>query len=173
MSATSSVADRRNEFRALYDAEVRFLFNFLRRLGVPSAELEDVAQEVFTQVYAKLDQYDRSRPFRAWLTGFAVHAAADHRRKRAKRDVPKDDVETALGGAGENASRDAHEVVMHGLRSLSFDEREVLVLVDLYGHTMAESAQILNIPENTGYSRLRVARERFRAAVHALSKEDR
>src|SRR5579884_1390682 len=44
------------------------------RNGVPAADAEDVAQEVFTAAYAGLDTFHRDRPgdtFRGWLRGVA------------------------------------------------------------------------------------------------------
>ena len=69
--------------------------------------------------------------------------------------------------------RDTHELVMRALAPLSDELREVLVLHDLFGHEMGETSTILQIPLNTGYSRLRVARARFRETVVSLGKEAR
>lgn len=159
-------------FRDIYDREIGFVYNLLRRLGVRSGDVEDVAQEVFTQVHGKLDAYDASRPARPWVAAFAVRCAASHRRKARRSDVPTADTELVAVESG-GARRDAHETVMRALETLEDEQREVLVLADLYGHSMDETARILEIPVNTGYSRLRVARARFRDAVLQLQREAR
>lgn len=163
---------RTARFRALYDRQIGFAYNFLRRLGVGAPDVEDVAQETFTQLYVKLDDYDPARPERAWVAGFAVRCAASYRRARRSREVSAD-VEHEPAVSSGREQRDTHEVVMRALAPLSDELREVLVLHDLFGHEMAETAAILQIPLNTGYSRLRVARTRFRETVVSLGKEAR
>jgi RNA polymerase sigma-70 factor (ECF subfamily) len=171
MSELGVAIPSRARFRQIYDAEIGFVCNFLRRLGVLASDVEDVAQEVFASVHAKLDAYDASRPLRPWIAGFAVHCAAGYRRKARNRDVPTETLEQQATVGSGIAKREAHETVMHGLGTLDDGQREVLVLHDLYGHSMEETAGILAIPVNTGYSRLRVARERFRAAIQLLQRE--
>ncbi len=53
-------------FRAIYDANVDYVHATLRRLGVTSAEVEDVAHDVFVAVVRHLHAYDPARPLRPW-----------------------------------------------------------------------------------------------------------
>jgi RNA polymerase sigma-70 factor (ECF subfamily) len=162
---------RRAIFREHYEREVGFVYNFLRRLGVGAGDVEDVAQEVFTSVYLKLDEYDRARPFRPWIAAFAVRCAAAYRRKAASRDIPSEHAEASAVVPSGGARREAHELLVRGLATLEDGQREVLVLHDLYGHSMDETAEILRIPSNTGYTRLRAARARFKSVVGELQRE--
>jgi RNA polymerase sigma-70 factor (ECF subfamily) len=41
----------------------------------------------------------------------------------------------------------------------------VFVLLELSGHSAPEAAEALGVPVNTVYSRLRIARQKFTAAV--------
>src|SRR5438552_2588961 len=71
--------------RALFDAHAGYVWSTLRRLGVPSADLEDLTHDVFLQVYRRLDVYDPLRPVRPWLFGFAYRIASQHRRRAHRR----------------------------------------------------------------------------------------
>ena len=51
------------------------------------------------------------------------------------------------------------------LQVLNMEQRAVLILLDIDGEAAADVAAAMNIPLPTVYSRLRVAREKFAAAV--------
>ena len=59
-----------------FDAELDYVWNALRRLGVREADLDDEVNEVFLRVHRQLAQYDPSRPIRPWLFAFAARVAA-------------------------------------------------------------------------------------------------
>ena len=75
------------EFRRIFDAELGYVWGTLRRLGVGPADVEDVAHDVFLQVYDKLAVYDRTRPLRPWLFGFAFRAASGYRRGHKREAI--------------------------------------------------------------------------------------
>ena len=61
---------------------------------------------------------------------------------------------------------------MRALDLLDFDRRVVLVMHDLDEVSMPEIASALDIPLNTAYSRLRLARADVLAAVRRLSEPE-
>ena len=71
-------------------------------------------------------------------------------------------------GEREAEQRRRRRWLDHLLDRLAPELREVFVLVELAEMTMAESAVVLRIPEGTVASRLRRAREAFRAEVTAF-----
>ena len=52
---------------------------FLRSLGIPPADREDVAQEIFIRLFRHLDHYRPAQPFRPWLYRIAINASHDYR----------------------------------------------------------------------------------------------
>lgn len=157
-------------FRALFEAELSYVFHTLHRLGVRHADLEDVTHEVFVAVHRALPDYDPARPLRPWLFGFAFRFASDYRRRaRFSREVPR---EPAVEIADEAPRADeqieaeqARQMVIDALQALPLERRAVLVMHDIDGCAMPEIADTLSIPLNTAYSRLRIARADFKAAV--------
>jgi RNA polymerase sigma-70 factor (ECF subfamily) len=157
-------------FRALFEAEFTYVFNTLRRLGVRESDLEDVTHEVFITVHRLLPEFDPARPLRPWLFGVAFRVASDYRRlARNTREVPEDPVPEPIDGAlpadEQIASAQARRLVIEALDDLELNRRAVLVLHDIDGQAIPQIAEVLGIPLNTAYSRLRLAREEFRAAV--------
>jgi RNA polymerase sigma-70 factor (ECF subfamily) len=165
----------RSEFDELFDGEFHYVWNTLRRLGVSERDLEDVTHDVFLQVYARFDSYDRGKAPRPWLFGFSYRIAADYRRLARHRlvlvgDAAELDVaaQMARRSAECDATREAVDLVERALARLEFEQRAVFVMHDIDGCAMPEVAAAFEIPVNTAYSRLRLARARFAAAVRQI-----
>jgi RNA polymerase sigma-70 factor, ECF subfamily len=162
---------------AIYEAESDYVWNALRRLGVPDSDREDVAHEVFIAVFKRLDTYEPSRPLRPWLFGVALRVAARHRARRNVREVSGDaaaePIDDRTGPLESMAQRQRQELVHRALSSIELNRRGVFILHELDGQAVPEVAQALGLPLNTAYSRLRVARQEFTAAVRRLQGSER
>lgn len=160
-------------FRELFDREFAFVWNTLRRLGVAEKDRRDVAQEVFVVVYQKLGDYDRERPIRPWLFGISyrialryLSLARHHGEVLVDADAPASDNPHTLTLARERAA-----LVQRAIDRIEVHRRAVFVLAEIDGLTAPEIAAALEVPVNTVYSRLRLAREDFAKAVADLSAE--
>lgn len=168
-------------FRALYHAEFDYVWGALRRLGVRSADLEDVAHEVFLRVYKRFEEFDADRPIRPWLYAFAFRTAADYRKSARHRreqleDVPdavddRSSPEMALDRARETERTRA--VVAQALEELDESKRLVFAMHELESVPIPEIARVLGIPLNTAYSRLRLARQEFPTVVRRIQSRGR
>lgn len=159
-------------FRHIYDREFTYVWHSLRRFGVWDRDLEDAAHDCFVVIHRRLDDYDRDRPLKPWLVGIAFRVASDFRRRaQHRREIVHDEVEAVDGRPGADtfvAERENREIVHEAMETLDSDRRAVFVLHELEGHPIPAVAEMLEVPLNTCYSRLRVARERFTAAVHRI-----
>lgn len=153
--------------------EFDYLIRTLRRLGVPSDDVEDLAQEVFLVLHRTWDAYDPARPLRAYLFGIAFRVASAHHRKRRReilRDVMElDDVGPRADELTEASQRRA--LILKALERIPLANRAVLVMHDIDELPMAEIASNLSILRFTGYSRLRRARKELAAALASLRSE--
>ncbi|MEZ4394673.1 MAG: sigma-70 family RNA polymerase sigma factor [Polyangiales bacterium] len=169
---TSAPAPMGLDFRTIFEMEFDYVWRSLRRLGVRERDVDDLAHDTFLVVYRTLDQYDPSRPLRPWLFGIASRHAANYRRRAQHRgDVMEhasEVVDPARGADEALASRQTLDLVQEALDALDDDRRSVFVLHELDGASMPDIAAALSIPLNTAYSRLRLAREHFSAAVRRL-----
>ncbi len=164
---------RRADFRALFRSHFRFVCVTLRRLGVRDSDVEDVAQEVFVSVHRKLDSYDATRPLELWLFGFCLRTASTYRRlARHTRLVHEEtDVEIAHSeplADDQIAAEQNRRMVLAALDAIDNDRRAVFVMHDLNEFPASQIAEMLALPVNTVYSRLRLAREEFRKAVFRI-----
>ena len=170
--STDDTEARARAFRRLYDTQLDFVWRNLRRLGVSEADAEDRAQEVFVVAHRRFAEFeDRGRGPRAWLFQIVLRVASDARRhKRRHPEFPDggDAIELVSvepSQADAMARRDNLARLDAALAVLDIDRRAVLVLHEIEEMTAPEIAQVLNIPLNTVYSRLRVAREKLEVAL--------
>jgi RNA polymerase sigma-70 factor, ECF subfamily len=159
-------------FRAVYEQYFNFVWSSARHLGVFAESMDDVVQEVFIVIHARLHTLERSEALRSWIYGVVRRTASSHRRSRRARDA-----------AGGSAARGAEledlpptpfelteknaelELLANLLNEIDEPKREVFVLVELEEMSVPEVAEALEIPLNTAYSRLRAARQAFEAAL--------
>jgi RNA polymerase sigma-70 factor (ECF subfamily) len=156
----------------VFQQEFDYLCRTLRRLGVRTADVEDVAHEVFLVLMRRWDDYDASRALRPWLFGIAFRVVASHRRKSA-REVPHAVVEPEDPRPKPEqkvVSDEARAIVLEALERVPMERRAVLIMHDLDDTSMHEIASALSIPLFTGYSRLRKSRKEFEAAVRLIEK---
>jgi RNA polymerase sigma-70 factor (ECF subfamily) len=136
---------------------------------VPERDLEDKVHDVFLVAHRRRESYDPARPLRAWLAGISVRVAMDHRRLACqRREVARETIEAVDERRGPEAAfaqRQARELVAGALDELPEEQRIVFVLREIEGFSMPEIAAMVEAPLNTLYSRLRLGRERFCAAI--------
>jgi RNA polymerase sigma-70 factor (ECF subfamily) len=167
--------DHEARFRGLFTHEFGYVWNTLRRLGVAERELPDVAQEVFITVDTLLADCDMSRPMRPWLFAVAYRVALRHRglARHRREHLDEEPLRTAVdqrSAPDESVDRARDRQLVHNaIERVEIHRRAVFVLCELDGHTVREVAEALGIPLNTAYSRLRLAREDFMAAVRRLA----
>ncbi len=159
--------DAHAAFAAFVRAHADAVWRCLHALGIPSASIDDAAQDVFLVAYRQWSSYDERGVARAWLLAIARRVAANHRRLRRPEPAPAHehaaaelDVEDAL------ACREARAVIDAFLQQLPEERRLVFFLSDVEGWSAPEVAEALELKLNTVYSRLRRARaqlERFLA----------
>jgi RNA polymerase sigma-70 factor, ECF subfamily len=177
-SGPRSVVERTAAFRGMYDGHVDFVWRNLRRLGVSDADVEDRTQEVFVIAHRRFDEFeDRGHGPRAWLFQIVLRVASDARRHRRRHPEDPDGGAAELRGWTEPEQqveldrREALTRLDEALSMIDVQRRAVLVLHEIEEMTAPEIATSLNIPLNTVYSRLRVARAELEQALVRRSRE--
>jgi RNA polymerase sigma-70 factor, ECF subfamily len=146
-----------------------FVWRCLRRFGVPSADADDAAQQVFMVAAQKLDEVPEDKE-RAFLFATSARIAANARRSLRRREhaydnlahAPDDPVESQEQLADQLRARALLDQVMEMMPE---DLREVFVLFEIEEFAIHEIADTLGIPVGTVGSRLRRARKAFSEAV--------
>jgi DNA-directed RNA polymerase specialized sigma24 family protein len=76
-------------FRGMVDGHFNFIWRYLRGLGVPEANVDDAAQQVFLVAAQKIDSVVVGSE-RSFLVGTALGVAANARRAYARRQEVSD-----------------------------------------------------------------------------------
>jgi len=153
---------------------VRYVFHHLNN---HRQDAEDLTDEVFVKVLQRLSGYEyRGVPFSAWLYRIARNHVIDHMRTQPRRCIASiDAVAEVTDRAAERAltaSLDKNELI-DALTLLSDDQRRVVSLRFLTGHSTAEVATIVGKSEDAvkklqarGLAQMRRILETGRRAGH-------
>ena len=178
--------DSESQVARLYREERDYIRRFVGRLGVPRADTEDVAQEVFVVLYARFHGLERGAGLRFWLRAVAVRIARNHRRGVLRRSAgqlqreDRVDLDTLADPAQQapeelSLRREQERRLSLAIAGLDRKKREVFVRSELQQQTASEIAELLRLSPNTVSSRLRAARRHISHVlrVHALEAEVR
>jgi RNA polymerase sigma-70 factor (ECF subfamily) len=138
----------------------------LRTLSDPE-EAADALQDAMIKAYRAAARFRGDSAVTTWLHRIVVNACLDRvRRRQARPAIPMSDQlpEPAAPGA-DPADRATVLAVRDALHRLSFDQRAVVVYVDMLGYPVAEVAEILEIPAGTVKSRASRARTQLAALL--------
>jgi RNA polymerase sigma-70 factor (ECF subfamily) len=157
----------------------RILGTISRLIGRPE-DVEDVGQEVFLRLYYSLDQLRAPEVFEPWLYRLTVNAAYDYMRRQRRRpesrmaDLSEQQVQLADAEAGgkqqdtEQRKAALREFVQTLLDQVSDDDRILLMMKEVEGHSLKDLASIYKVNQNALKVRLFRARQRVLKAFGAL-----
>jgi RNA polymerase sigma-70 factor (ECF subfamily) len=156
-------------FPSVYRQYFGFVWSSARRLGVELDAMDDLVQEVFIVIHARLDTLEKPEALRSWIYGVVRRTVSTHRRARRARVVGLDadiDAPSQAPTPLQQSESNQELALLQGLlEELDEPKREVFALVELEELSVPEAAEALEIPVNTAYSRLRAARQAFEAAL--------
>jgi RNA polymerase sigma-70 factor, ECF subfamily len=162
-------------FRAIYTRHRMDVARLVFRMLSPerrSADVDDVVQEVFFQVYRSLKDFRGQSKFTTWLHRVTVNVVLMHRRSAKSRPVLADeapaDITIDRSGAlpdEEAARRERMRAFGRILERLADKKRVVFVLHELEGMAPTEIAKIVGAPVLTVRTRLFYARREIEAML--------
>jgi RNA polymerase sigma-70 factor (ECF subfamily) len=159
------------EFRAIYERWFGEVSRWIRAMGGPEAEREDLVQDVFLVVHRRLPDFD-GQNVPGWLYQIARHRVRDFRRLLWVKHLlfgsePLTD-SLSKGGASPADSLETNEkraLLERLLRKLNESERAALVLFEIDGYSGEEIADIQGVPVNTVWARIHKARKKLKASL--------
>jgi len=136
---------------------------------------EDLVFRTFSQVIAKIDQYDDGQPFWNWLYAILLnYFRGDLRKMKAEVGEDSDCCENADEAVMTERLTDMDAAVVRlAVSRLSPTLREVVMLRYFEDKTLQEMSQLMKVPMGTVKSRLHLARRRLKKLLgRAFDKEE-
>lgn len=137
----------------------------LRTLRDPD-EAADALQEAFISAFRAAGSFRGQSQVTTWLHRIVVNACLDRVRRRQARPtspLPEAGPGEPVVSRDAMSDRETQLAVTDALAQLPVEQRAAVVLVDVEGYSVAETAQLLEVAEGTVKSRC--ARGRAKLAV--------
>jgi RNA polymerase sigma-70 factor (ECF subfamily) len=171
-------------FRQIVERYQSKVFSIIYGILRNHNDAEDIAQQVFTKVYFSIGNFDfRSSPL-TWIYKITVNECYDYlRKKKVRKLVYESDFtkEDALRMENSGAAQDqqpafdvtlAHrDLALKLIANLTEEERTLLLLKEVEGHSVEELAGMTGINENTIKVKLYRARQRLLKVAKRLSRK--
>jgi len=183
------VARDESAFNELVGAYERRVFALVFRMLGRRDEAEDLAQEVFVQVFKAIDQFRGDSKLSTWIYRIAVNLCKNRSKYLSRRHAGEQDdidamAERAPLTSGKGVSvgtisrpdelvegMQLEMVVKRAIAQIDPEFREVLVLRDVEDLSYEEIAAVTGLPDGTVKSRIHRARAQLRALVEKAMGE--
>ncbi|MFI5236986.1 MAG: RNA polymerase sigma factor [Ignavibacteriales bacterium] len=138
-----------------------------------SALVDDIAQEVFINVYKNLKHFRYDSQFTTWLYRITVNRCKDYLRKMNVRKIfsPLDEGSQVTEFPTPVEENDVSKIVMDAISQLPVKLRIPLILKDIEGFSYQEIAESMKCEMGTVKSRIFRGRERLKEILEPLEKE--
>ncbi len=160
--------------KRIYQRIAEQVFRIVRRI-VGQEHVDDVVQDVFITLFAKISQFRFESSFETWVHRMAVNQSLQHlrRSKREQARVREFAANTSLRSSisDEHSTNENAEMLGLAMNHLSGDQRALLHMKEVEGFGYQQIAEVLGVPEGTVGSRLNKARSELRSALAQLGWE--
>ena len=160
------IRKERGSQKMLYKAFYGFSMGICLRYANNRDEAAEVMNQGFFKVFTRIETYDTSRPFKAWLGRIMMNVSIDYYRANLKMAYAED-----LDKA-ENMSNDElpdqklnYEDLLAMVQKLPNAYRTVFNLYAIDGYTHEEIGELLHISSGTSKSNLHKARQKLKQMI--------
>lgn len=167
-------------FEEIYRAHSRRIYGLCYRMTGNSSLAEDLTQDIFLQVFRKIQTFRAESAFSTWLYRLAINVVLMRRRVKRLRETPLE------SRPSENDSFPRREIgrmdmrvsgvvdrlnLKRALRQLPRGYRRIFLLHDVFGYQHHEIAEALGCSIGNSKSQLHKARVRLRHFLQTGSAE--
>ena len=159
-----AAAGDRSAARAIYDAHVERVHRVAYRICGDSDLADDLTQDVFVQLFRRLDQFRGESAFSTWVHRVALTVSLNAMRKVKRFRQREFDLEDAVHHESVEGSiePDLRDRLNAAIDSLPDGIRAALVMHTIEGYSHAEIGEALGIAEGTSKARVFDARARLK-----------
>jgi RNA polymerase sigma-70 factor (ECF subfamily) len=168
-------------FRDIVERYQAKVFSIIHGILRNHNDAEDIAQQVFAKIYFSITNFDFRSSLLTWIYKITVNECYDYLRKKRVRklvyesDFSEEDaqrmqnIETATSAAPAVDTQLAQrDLVLKLLEKLSEEDRSLLMLKEVEGHSVEELSHMTGMNENTIKVKLFRARQKLLKASQRL-----
>lgn len=159
------------DFRGVYEAWSDHVARWVRALGGPRSDQDDLVQEVFVVVHRRLPDFD-GQNLPGWLYRITAHQVRDFRRLRWFKNVILRGAPLTNRIASADPTpltmletREKQEHLERLLSMLNDSQRVTFVLFEIEGYSGEEIARLQQVSLNTVRARIHRARAKLTAVL--------
>ena len=169
-----------NAFEDLVTEYEKNVYSLTLRMTGNAEDAADMTQETFIKAYNSLSAFRGDSKFSVWLYRIATNVCLDFLRSRSRKptvslsmeDDDGEEVELDIADDSQSPERLlerglTRDAVRRGLKALSAEYRQILLLREIQGLSYEEIADVLTLEVGTVKSRIFRARKRLCAFLLA------
>jgi RNA polymerase sigma-70 factor (ECF subfamily) len=170
-------------FREIVDRYQAKVFSIIYGILRNRNDAEDIAQQVFAKIYFSIKNFDFRSSLLTWIYKITVNECYDYlRKKRVRKLVYESDFssEDSLRMENSEPATDQapavdhrlaqHDLIIKLLSKISEEDRSLILLKEVEGHSVEELAEMTGMNENTIKVKLFRARQKLVKAAQRLEK---
>lgn len=170
-------------FREIVERYQQKVFSIIYGILRNHNDAEDIAQQVFAKVYFSIKNFDFRSSLLTWIYKITVNECYDYlRKKRVRKLVYESDfseeetqrMENSEQGSDKAPAADVtlerRDLVTKLLSKVSEEDRMLILLKEVEGHSVEELAEMTGMNENTIKVKLFRTRQKLLKAAHRLQK---
>lgn len=138
-----ALAQAREEFLGMVDALRPPLHRYCARLTGSVIEGEDVVQETLAKAFYAMSLSPDVPPLRPWLFRIAHNTAVDFLRSRGRKNAALRDDLDELAAVDDRPDPEIVRAALTRFLELPLGQRSAVILKDVLGHSLEESAEIM------------------------------
>ncbi|MGE9291941.1 MAG: RNA polymerase sigma factor [Puniceicoccales bacterium] len=156
-------------FRELVRIHKNQVLRLAARFAANTAELDELAQDIFIDLHRSLKRFRGKAPLEHWLSRIASRRCRDHLRRRYRRDRFRSLDSMQESGFDPWVSEkidERVELMMDAMRQLKPDDQTVLILFSLEGYSIKDIADHFSWTDSKVKVRLFRARKELKARMN-------
>lgn len=174
----SAISGDQSAYAKLYEHFSAGIYRLCYGLVLNKQDAEDVLQESFVYAFKNLNKYDADKAsFKTWLYTIAVSRCRNtYRRKRFPTVDFSQMLQMQLAGPKSDtpeaaiAKRESIDAVQTALIELTPILREAIILRYGHGLTYREISDIMDCPQKTAESRVRLAHGKLKEVLRPIGR---
>jgi RNA polymerase sigma-70 factor (ECF subfamily) len=168
-------------FREVVDRYQSKVFSIIYGILRNRNDAEDISQQVFAKIYFSINNFDFRSSLLTWIYKITVNECYDYlRKKKVRKLVYESDFGEEETVRMEQSEPDSskpvdqrlaqRDLVLKLLEKVSDEDRNLMLLKEVEGHSVEELAEMTGLNENTIKVKLFRARQKLLKAAQRLLK---